>query len=63
MKEIYELLEKNGFILLQIIENIGRSLTEIAYKFLKNKKNPVVVVLAGVGCKGAGKNYVIFYIT
>jgi NAD(P)H-hydrate repair Nnr-like enzyme with NAD(P)H-hydrate epimerase domain len=36
-----------------MIENAGRSMAQLAFKYLKGKSDPKVVILVGVGFKGA----------
>lgn len=53
MHELWKITRENGPTQYQIMENAGRSLAQIALKFLKGKEGSKVVVLAGAGCTGA----------
>lgn len=57
MQRLWQITAESGPSQYQIMENAGRSLAQVALKFLKAKQNkdklPKVVVLVGAGCCGA----------
>lgn len=53
MSRIYQIVKEKGLGQLQIIENVGRNLAELALQFVNKKLNPKIVILTGPNCNGA----------